>query len=112
MSVIQTFKTRDEAELFQDTIVGNSFVLHLWHEDGTELFCVCDSTLLKCMQECLNEAEQVVLEERARVRDLLDSYEFQMDAEARARMSEGVSIGQITAKLETVRLLREVLCNG
>ena len=57
----------------------------------------------------MNDAEKAVAAERARVRDLLDSYEFQLDAEARARLSEGLEAGQVTAQLDMVRLLREVL---
>lgn len=53
--------------------------------------------------------EHALREERARVRDLLDSYEFQLDAEARARLQEGLAAGEQAAQLHMVRLLREVL---
>ena len=53
ISFIKSYKTFAEAEAWSKMIVGPSFIIHLWDQDGTELFAVCTQNSLDDMADLI-----------------------------------------------------------
>jgi hypothetical protein len=55
ISFLQTFKTMPEAEAYANRMVGETFIIQLYHDSDLSLFSVCGKADMEAMHELLTQ---------------------------------------------------------